>query len=121
MGWSSSPACVARAPPRVNAGPDSTWDRGRGTMRSRMETTLAAAPVRRRSWLWLVGVLVLAYGAYRVTTHSGDVASNAAVKSAAPPIPVVAVPARHGDMPVYLSALGTVTAFNTVTVKSRVD
>ena len=36
-------------------------------------------------------------------------------------VPVVAAAARQGDMPVYLTGLGSVTAFNTVTVKSRVD
>jgi multidrug efflux system membrane fusion protein len=34
---------------------------------------------------------------------------------------VVTVAARKVDMPVYLTGLGTVTAFNTVTVRSRVD
>jgi membrane fusion protein, multidrug efflux system len=89
-----------------------------------METTLAVAP-RRRTWIWLAGLLVLAVGAYWLIGRSGDAPSNAAVsgpgKGAAPPVPVVAVAARQGDMPVYLSALGTVTAYNTVTVKSRVD
>jgi len=87
-------------------------------------TTMTAAAPRRRPWIWIVGVLILAFGAYRVFGRSGDAPSNAAVgpgKMAAPPIPVIAVAARQGDMPVYLSALGTVTAFNTVTVKSRVD
>jgi len=36
-------------------------------------------------------------------------------------VSVVAVPARVADMPVYLDGLGTVTAINTVTVRSRVD
>jgi len=37
------------------------------------------------------------------------------------PIPVLAAPARLGDMSLYLNGLGTVTAFNSVTVRSRVD
>ncbi len=37
------------------------------------------------------------------------------------PMPVSAVAARSADLPVRLTALGTVTARNTVTVRSRVD
>lgn len=36
-------------------------------------------------------------------------------------VPVVVSTAQHGDLPVYFNGLGTVTAFNTVTVRSRVD
>lgn len=91
-----------------------------------MAETIAVAP-RRRTWLWLVGFLILALVGYRLAVRTADTSSVAAVsggapaKGAPPPVPVVAVAARTGDMPVYLSALGTVTAYNTVTVKSRVD
>ncbi|MCL1939910.1 MAG: efflux RND transporter periplasmic adaptor subunit [Desulfovibrionaceae bacterium] len=40
---------------------------------------------------------------------------------ASPAIPVHAAGAVRGDFPVYFSSLGTVTAYNTVTVRSRVD
>jgi multidrug efflux system membrane fusion protein len=36
-------------------------------------------------------------------------------------VPVVAAMSRKGDMPVYLNGLGLVTAFNTVTIRTRVD
>ena len=38
-----------------------------------------------------------------------------------PPIPVVAAVAQAGDVPVYLTGLGTVEAYNTVTVHVRVN
>lgn len=42
-------------------------------------------------------------------------------EGAAPPIPVTAGVAETRDMPVYVRGIGSVQAFNTVTVKSRVD
>jgi membrane fusion protein, multidrug efflux system len=36
-------------------------------------------------------------------------------------VPVVVATAQKGDLPVYFNGLGTVTAFNTVTVRTRVD
>ncbi len=39
----------------------------------------------------------------------------------ADPIPVLSALATKGDVPVYLDALGTVQAFNTVTVKAMID
>ncbi len=91
------------------------------------ETAAPAAPrsaPSRRRWLWLVALLALVGAAiWRVSASKGPDASApvAPASPAARGVPVVAAPARQGDLPVYLSGLGSVTPFNTVTVKSRVD
>ena len=38
-----------------------------------------------------------------------------------PPVPVVAGTVAQKDVPIYLTGIGTVQAFNTVTVRARVD
>jgi multidrug efflux system membrane fusion protein len=83
---------------------------------------------RRSRWKWVVGVLaiiVIAVGAYLLLTKNGAAQSKSAKQAlnnpAARVIPVIAVPARTGDISIFLNGLGTVTALNTVTVKSRVD
>src|SRR6266571_2246925 len=79
---------------------------------------------KSRWWLWLLVIAALGYGVYRLQKgSSGQQTSPAgsAARSGPRSVPVVAAPARQGDMPVYLRGLGSVTAYNTVTVKSRVD
>ena len=84
-----------------------------------------------RSWIdkgmqrwrsWLVVVVVAVIGIYYLTgrssTDSATTASQAAVRTI---VPVAAAPATLGDLKQYISAIGTVTPYNTVTVKSRVD
>jgi membrane fusion protein, multidrug efflux system len=77
-------------------------------------------PVRRR---WIAVVLVIAAVAlWRWHARLGEgTAPAGGAHPAAPSVPVTAVPTRQGDLPVYLTGLGTVVAFNTVTVRSRVD
>jgi membrane fusion protein, multidrug efflux system len=48
-------------------------------------------------------------------------ARSAAPRPAAVPVPVSAGPAQRQDVPIYLTGLGTVQAYNSVLVKSRVD
>jgi multidrug efflux system membrane fusion protein len=83
---------------------------------------VAAGATRR--WLWIAAVLLIALvGVYWLYGGGGrDGAAAATALSQGPQsVPVVGVPARQGELPVYLTGLGAVTAFNTVTVKSRVD
>jgi multidrug efflux system membrane fusion protein len=74
----------------------------------------------RRRWLVLpaIAILVLAAYAYAVNRRP---AAEAAKPRSAPPAPVVAAPARQGDLPIVLEGLGTVTPLASVTVRSRVD
>ena len=88
------------------------------------------APNEKRSslwWLWLVVLAAAAYGAYRwypqmtASEATGKKGKSGAIAAGGRPVPVVVVAAHKGDMPVYINGLGTVTALNTVTVRSRVD
>jgi multidrug efflux system membrane fusion protein len=79
---------------------------------------------KRRWWIWLVVLVALALGIWYWHRASAQKAASAAASAQAAAnraVPVVVATARRGDMPVYLRALGTVTAYNTVTVHSRVD
>jgi multidrug efflux system membrane fusion protein len=53
--------------------------------------------------------------------HSAPAAEAPAPPPASPGVPVTAGTVTAADMPVLLSAIGTVQAFNNVTIKSRVD
>jgi multidrug efflux system membrane fusion protein len=100
----------------------------------------AGAPVSAkpgRRWIFvLIAAAVFAIGAYRFWSPDGGTAAgdapqgagSAAAPHGAPgapgaarPVPVVAEPARSGDIRVYLDGLGAVTPLATVTVRSRVD
>ena len=79
---------------------------------------------RSQWWLWLLVLAVLGCGGYWLLEKSWERLPLAAEPAARPVpqgVPVIVAAARQGDMPVYLTGLGSVTAFNTVTVKSRVD
>jgi membrane fusion protein, multidrug efflux system len=77
---------------------------------------------RRRAWPWILGLgVVLAVVAVRGMSGRRAAADASARGREARPVPVVTAAAKTGDVPVYLRGLGTATAFNTATVRSRVD
>lgn len=83
-------------------------------------------PKKRRWWPWIL-LLVIAGGATYLFPRMTQMTTQAAPKKggkggdAGRAVPVVAAMSRRGDMPVYLTGLGSITAFNTVTVRTRVD
>jgi multidrug efflux system membrane fusion protein len=90
-----------------------------------------AAP-KNRWWVWLLIIAAVAVGVWFYRSRNSQANSGAAGVPGSPsagrgpafglgPVPVVVATAQKGDLPVFFDGLGTVTAFNTVTVRSRVD
>jgi len=91
-----------------------------------------AGEARSRGWLWVLIVIIVAALGYwyfrgpKASTEAQGPAgqgrsANGGRQGGFVDVPVVAATAQRGDLPVYFDGLGTVTAFNTVTVHSRVD
>jgi multidrug efflux system membrane fusion protein len=77
-------------------------------------------------WVWILALIVLAGGAYyyyksRPSSESKAAPAPGGKATALGLVSVAVTPALKQNVPYYLSGLGTVNAFNTVTVKSRVD
>ncbi len=89
------------------------------------DPTLVPAPLSppiRRRWPWAAVLITVALAGSVAGLLRAQSSNARAAKPAAPRgIPVVAATARIGDLGVYQTGLGTVTAINTVTVRSRVD
>src|SRR5690242_11118532 len=96
----------------------------------------AERPSRSLWWVWLLVIAGIALGVWyfrgsrtpsEAANPSAAVASGRGRGGAGGAgmgnfvVPVVVAAAQRGDLPVYFNGLGTVTAFNTVTLHSRVD
>src|SRR5258706_2619534 len=99
-------------------------------------SALGSRPLGRRSAtmrLALIssGVLALAVGGFLLSEEVAGAATRAVAWATAPRlppapsapavVPVTTATARVEDVPIYLSGIGTVQAYNTVGVKTRVD
>jgi membrane fusion protein, multidrug efflux system len=94
-----------------------------------------AAPTKRSSagWVWLILLAVVAGGGYYVwRSTQGQAAAGAGAGAArgggrrgaagaGGTVPVVVATVARQNLPLYLDGLGSVQAFYTVTLKSRVD
>lgn len=78
---------------------------------------------KRRWWLWLIAFVVLAAAGYWGLTkwQAQSAAAKPPRDAASASVPVAVAQAQKGEIPVYLNGLGSVTPFNTVTVRSRID
>jgi len=80
-------------------------------------------PRSRRGWLWLVGLaalVALAWGLRRratARTEREETAREAAARDR--PVPVLVARVERRDVPIRLEAIGTVSAYATVTVRPR--
>jgi multidrug efflux pump subunit AcrA (membrane-fusion protein) len=85
------------------------------------EVTEVPKPLKMTIWLALALVLSVGAAAWFTKQQSGGAAPSAQGGSNAPPaIPVTAEAAKLQDVPIIIRGLGTVAAYNTVSVKSRV-
>jgi membrane fusion protein, multidrug efflux system len=77
-----------------------------------------------RKWIVLlviVAVIAAAVWKIRSNTKAQDSLQMIMAAQSERPTPVQVSAVQKKTMPIYLTALGTVTAYNTVTIKSRVD
>jgi multidrug efflux system membrane fusion protein len=69
----------------------------------------------------VLAISAVAGGAVWYERSAPATGAAASVRPPTPAVPVLAGIATRADVPIYLSGLGTVQAFNTVTVRARVD
>src|SRR5215467_11975782 len=93
----------------------------------------ADRPSKSLWWLWVVVIAGIVLGVWYFRARTPSEAANPSAPAAPGrgrggpggmgnfSVSVVVATAQNGDLPVYFNGLGTVTAFNTVTVRSRVD
>jgi len=75
-------------------------------------------------WKWvLIGALIVLVGVigWRLLAPRQGAAMRGGGAANEAPVPVTVVPVESKDVPVYLSALGTVQALNTVTITAQVS
>jgi len=90
------------------------------------ERTTRIEPVkdrpRRRSYLAWIILAALAGGVvWYAMTHRAATDAATAGRGAGGPVPITPGVAQMKDVPIYLSGIGTVQAYNTVAIHSRVD
>ncbi|HXR37626.1 MAG TPA: efflux RND transporter periplasmic adaptor subunit [Terracidiphilus sp.] len=99
-----------------------------GTLPESPLPAIEPPPARKGSWVRILVYLVLIGGlaliVWRIHKNqqlSAQISANQAAALASQPIPVQVAAAEQKPMPIFLTALGTVTPYMSVTVKARVS
>ena len=92
-------------------------------MRDEVKKPVTRGSRTRRAAIWSLVIVVLAGAGYYFFAASPNTAQRAQRGrfGADGPVPVIAMAAKRADVPIYLDAVGTTRALNTVTVRPQVD
>ena len=82
---------------------------------------VAAILVGGASLLGALAAAILFGGAVGFSVFDSGTSEAAAAPAAPPPVPVVAGTVKSGNVSIYLRGIGTVTAYNTVLVRSQIQ
>ena len=77
--------------------------------------------MRQRTVASLAGIVAVLAAAGLAVQYSNVTARTQPPSTASPGIPVVAAKVERGDVPIYLTGVGTVIAYNTVVVRSQIQ
>jgi multidrug efflux system membrane fusion protein len=93
-----------------------------------VDTAIEPPPARKGKWVrilvYLVLICALGFIVWRIHQNQLQTAANSAAQAAAlmgRPVPVQVTAVEQKPMPIFLTALGTVTPYMSVTVKARVS
>lgn len=84
-------------------------------------SSVPAASFWRRPWVWIVLALLAAAAAWAWLRPATPAPKSAGPSAWNAPVPVRVEAARREDFTVQVQAIGTVTPYHSVTVRSRVD
>src|SRR5580700_3817574 len=77
--------------------------------------------MRRKRLIQTVLLIVILAGGTGLALMAKSASKSSAAPAAPPPVPIVAGTVDQHDVPIYLTGVGTVVAFNTVVVRSQIQ